>query len=115
MPSFAPRQDASKKRLQVRKAALSLVLGIRRHETNVRLKKLAENYRKAYILHIKAKMHWLIESKIVGTANLGKNATPKRLKRQSITADKNLDKLENEIKKWENLSTDEIIIQIEVQ
>jgi hypothetical protein len=69
MPIYPPRSEPAKKQEELAKREVALKLGLSKSISPEKLTKLIENYRKAQLSLLKAKIHQMRERRIQGKAS----------------------------------------------
>ena len=95
MPSYPPRTSPIKKKEQLEKAEMELVLAIRKKESVDKQIKFVEKYRQAQLSLLKAKIHEVKENEFQKKQNTIK-----------------IEKLELQIAGWTSKPSDKIIDEI---
>ena len=98
MPSFPPRQQPIKKRIQLNQSLKELQIAIKRNLPLERLQKLAEKYRAARLSYCKALLHEIQEKTY-----------------QKKTDSPDLANIMSDISKWTEKTAEEIISEIKTE
>jgi DNA-directed RNA polymerase beta' subunit len=101
MPIYPPRSEPVKKQEELSKREMELIIAIKKNVAADNLKKIADNYRKAQLSLLKAKVHQFKENDIQQKPN---NSKLEKLESLTIEwTDKANDDIINKVKKFNNL------------
>jgi DNA-directed RNA polymerase beta' subunit len=101
MPIYPLRSEPVKKQEELSKREMELIIAIKKNVAADNLKKIADNYRKAQLSLLKAKVHQFKENDIQQKPN---NSKLEKLESLTIEwTDKANDDIINKVKKFNNL------------